>query len=345
MDPLRRVRPGEQLQFNADTTNLMLDAARRTKNSRIQQSPNDPPQRDSAQVLIQASATLARFAPFALGAVVTTPATDSQFQRLPVFASATLVADSPFGVMVEPAASGCLGRGLLMGLVPAQVSIISASPAHQFVHINAGLAMESAVTGYARIIWAAGTSGSQWCLLQVPGGSAAAITPQVQLRSTGVNVPAQGKAYKCAGPEATATFATLSTGPLFAIDTSIPDGSPFVIALANGTGANAVAAVASGIVPAYVTMSATAATDQYCSFVSGVLTSSPNGHARMIWQAGSSGANVLCLLLLAPGGNAIVDWRLNKATHTFEVCKMSAPTTWVAISDANGGTLDPGVTP
>ena len=343
MDPLRRVRSGEQLRFNADTQNAMLDAARQTKNSRLLLSPDGATSQDTAQVMIQAAATLTRFAPFALGAVVTTPGTDSQFHRLPVFASAVCVVDKPFGIMLEPAASGCLGRAVLCGLVPAQVTILDAT--HQFAHINATLALESAATGYARIVWAAGTSGSQWCLLQIPGGSSATVTPQVQLRSTAVNVPAQGKAYKCAGPEVTATFATLSAGPVFAIDTSVPDGSPFVIALANGTGANAVAAVASGIVPAYVTMSATAATDQYCSFVSGVLTSSPNGHARMIWQAGSSGANVLCLLLLAPGGNAIVDWRLNKANHTYEVCKMSAPTTWVAISDANGGTLDPGVTP
>ena len=175
MDPLRKVRPGEQLQFNADTTNLMMDAARQTKNSRLRMSADAPQRRDSPQVLIQAAAALTRFAPFALGAVVTTPATDSQFQRLPVFASATLAADGPFGVMLDPASAGCLGRGLLMGLVPALVSIVSHTPAYQFVHVNAGLALESATSGYARIVWAAGTSGSQWCLLSLP--AAAPVVP------------------------------------------------------------------------------------------------------------------------------------------------------------------------
>lgn len=368
MDPLRRVRSGEQLRFSADTQNAMLDAARQTKNSRLLFSPHGATSRDPAQVLIQAAATLDRFAPFALGAVATTPGTDSQFHRLPVFASAVCVVDKPFGIMLEPAASGCLGRAVLCGLVPAQVTILDA--AHQFAHINATLALESAATGYARIIWAAGTSGSQWCLLQIPGGSSAAI--QVQLRSTGGNVPAQGQPYKLVSPEGTPTVTTLAASPVFSVSGTFSDGDPFVIPLASGTGANAVAATASGATPAMVTMSSTGSTDTCADIKSNVLTSAPTGYAKILWKSATSGT-VLCLIALPSGGgksmpdgtvdkqiaiwnnttkawvptsaDPIVDWRLNKTTHTYEVCKMSAPTTWVAISDANGGTLDVGVTP
>ena len=157
--------------MSAQTQNALMQAARSVSHSRDFGS-DDGSERADAQALILAAADLACYAPFSLGAVVTTPATDSQFQRLPVFNSAAVVADQPFGIMREPTKSGSIGRGVLFGLVPAQVTIISNSPAHQFVHINSSLSLESATSGYARIIWAAGTSGSQWCLLSLPAAGA-----------------------------------------------------------------------------------------------------------------------------------------------------------------------------
>jgi hypothetical protein len=167
MDPLRPVRGGDPIRMSANTQNALLRAAA-AANSRDFGSA-DGPERDDAQVLIVASATLARFAPFALGTCVTTPATDSQFQRLPAFNSAAVTEDQPFGIMIDPAYSGSVGRGILCGLVPAQVTIADADD--EYVHINSSLALESAETGYARIIWKAGTSGSQWCLLALPAAA------------------------------------------------------------------------------------------------------------------------------------------------------------------------------
>lgn len=343
MNPLRQVRGGDSFRPSAQTQNALLSAADMAGRQRDFGS-SAAPEREEAQVLIQAAADLARFAPFSLGAVVTTPAADSQFQRLPVFASAAAVADKPFGVMLDPAKAGSLGRGILCGMVPALVTMLDAT--HQYARINATPAIESAATGYARIIWAAGTSGSQWCLLQVPGGSDATVSPQVQLRSTGANVPAQGKPYKLGTAEGAPTLATLAAGPVFALSATFTDGDAFVIALASGTGANAVAAVASGVVPALVTMSATGATDKYADIVGNVLTSAPTGYARIMWQAGTSG-NVLCLLALAAGAapvNAIIDFRVNKTTHTLQVKRVNTPA-WTDLPDDTtaGGILEPGV--
>lgn len=171
-DPMRRVRAGDPMRRSASAQNALLAAAERANRSR-EFGSGEAMESAPAQAMIQAAADLAIYAPVALGTVVTTPAADSQFQALPVFASAAVAEDGAFGVMIDPAKSGDLGRVVLCGLVPAQVTIVSATPAHQFARINSSLGLESATTGYARIIWAAGTSGAQWCLLALPADSGA----------------------------------------------------------------------------------------------------------------------------------------------------------------------------
>lgn len=236
MDPLRPVRGGDRVRKSAATQNAILAAARAANTRDFGSSTGA--ERDEAQVLIQAESALARFSPFALGTVITTPATDSQFQRLPVFNSAAVTENNPFGIMLDPAAAGKLGRGILCGMAPAQVTISDA--AHNFVKVNSSLALESAATGYARIIWKASTSGSQWCLLALPAAASGS---------------------------------------------TIPDGTTEgqVLRWNNSTKA---------------------------------------------WEAGVK---------------YVVDWRLDKTNHKFQAKYSDAPTTWVDISDANGGTLDEGV--
>ena len=180
MDPLRPVRGGDPVRMSAATQNAVLQAAR-TANRMRGFGAASASEREDAQVLIVAAAALTRFQAFALGAVVNTPVADGSFLRLPVFNSAAVTADQPFGIMLDPAPAGGTGRGLLFGLVPAQVSILSST--HQYVRINSSLALESATTGYARIVWAGGTSGSQWCLLSLPaagaGPDAGSVTGQI----------------------------------------------------------------------------------------------------------------------------------------------------------------------
>lgn len=234
--PTRKVRPGEPVRRSASRENLMRAAAERANRSGTL-ADADGPERPDAQVLIVAASALARFAPFALGTCVTTPGTDSQFQNLPAFNSAAVTEGQPFGVMLDPAATGGAGRGVLCGLVPAQVTISDAG--HLFAKINSSLALESATSGYARIIWKAGTSGSQWCLLALPASA----------------------------------------------------GGP-----ADGTAAGQVLIW---------------------------------NNTTKVWEA---------------GGPVVVNFRLDNTNHKFQLQFSDAPTTWVDVSDANGGTLDQGVT-
>ena len=76
----------------------------------------------------------------------------------------------PYAVLLEPVDAGKIGRALLLGIVPAKVSI--QDPEHKFAEPiigNASGAMQSAADGVARILWKAGNTGTQWCMLQLGG--------------------------------------------------------------------------------------------------------------------------------------------------------------------------------
>ena len=115
----------------------------------------------------------AAFVPFALGTPVTTPINGETLSDEPTFNAGTLAAGDPFGITLEAIAKDATGSGLLVGLVPASVNIVDAD--HRYVLVNSGGTLETAGNGYARLIWAAGTSGIKWCLLSLPIGSGGAL--------------------------------------------------------------------------------------------------------------------------------------------------------------------------
>lgn len=80
-------------------------------------------------------------------------------------------AEKPFAICVEPANQGKLTKAILSGITPAKVTIQDA--AHGFAKPTDGNgALESCETGTAKILWKAGDSGEQWCILQLGVGAA-----------------------------------------------------------------------------------------------------------------------------------------------------------------------------
>lgn len=120
------------------------------------------------------SGTLPIFSAVALTGLAITPR-DSKF----VYNTPTLNANkvttsnekSAFAICAEPANSGKLTKAVLTGIIPAKVTINDAT--HEFAKPTPGGAgtLESCETGTARIIWKAGVSGEQWCILQLGTGS------------------------------------------------------------------------------------------------------------------------------------------------------------------------------
>ena len=177
MDPLARVAPGDPIRPSADTQNALLRAARRARSAEIQMRAPPPSAAPQTQALIRAGeSALTQWSPVWLGDVVISPSTDLvEFCRLPVFDVADPTEGGPFAIMLQPAAAGALGRALLMGVAPAQVSITA--EADEFASIDDEGALVSGSDGYARILWKAGTSGDQWCLLALPAAADAAVNP------------------------------------------------------------------------------------------------------------------------------------------------------------------------
>ena len=151
----------------------------RTPTGTIMQHRTRLPYREAqnaVQVIVQAAADIEQYAPFALGTPITTPINGATLDDTPVFNSAALTDGKKFGIALDAIAAGDRGDGLLVGLVPAQVVMSSTGATDTAADIVAGV-LTSAPAGYARIVWAAGTSGSQWCLLALPAASGTTITP------------------------------------------------------------------------------------------------------------------------------------------------------------------------
>ena len=75
--------------------------------------------------------------------------------------------DGKFAVALEPIADGKIGRCVTGGLIQCQVTIND--DAHEYATItDASVAkLSSQGTGYARILWKAGTSGDQWAIVHL----------------------------------------------------------------------------------------------------------------------------------------------------------------------------------
>jgi hypothetical protein len=109
----------------------------------------------------------------------------------PVFSIGTLTDGAPFVIAVAHSpAAGYKIPAVAVGMAPALVNIGDSS--HEFADIYGGV-LASAATGYARIIWKAGTSGNQWCLLSLPSSYT------VNVINTAENNPVQddGFCYLC----------------------------------------------------------------------------------------------------------------------------------------------------
>ena len=169
---MRNVRAGDPVRRSASAHNSMLRVAELANRAGDWGTVDGKSERPGGQVVVKAGASdLARWVPFALGTAITTPGTDGAFLRLPAFNAAAVTEGGAFGIMSTPAAANECGIGLLAGMIPAQVDISSAD--HKFAAIDSSLELVSAASGYARILYAAGTSGSQWCLLMLGAGGGA----------------------------------------------------------------------------------------------------------------------------------------------------------------------------
>ncbi len=177
---MEKVQAGQELAIKASTWNAFIDAADYVKNvqngSKAKSSRGLP---HDGVILVKNidSVNFEQFAALALTDLQITPAQagDPVFKStVPTFSGSRMTAalseDKAYAILLEPVAANAVGRALLLGVVPAKVTVTDAS--HLFAKPTDGSAtgaLESSDSGVARILWKAGNSGSQWCMLQLGG--------------------------------------------------------------------------------------------------------------------------------------------------------------------------------
>ena len=161
---MNKVQTGDPIQIKAATWNSFIDAAEYVKNLQSDQRGGALSNGNYSGVVLLKngeSTLFPRFSAMAITDVLIRPdANEPEFTgKCPAFLGRKVPVDA-----------GKIGRALLLGIVPAKVSILD--PEHKFAEPmigNASGAMQSAENGVARILWKAGNTGTQWCMLQLGG--------------------------------------------------------------------------------------------------------------------------------------------------------------------------------
>lgn len=175
---MQKVRSGEPVRIRAGTWNSFIDAANYVKDREIQRGGK--PFRSGVTtgiVLVQNSEEelRERFSALVLDDIAVSPAVNEAdfIARPPVFIGVRMTEEregKPYVILLAPLKPGEIGRAMLMGIVTAQVKIEDADDEYAVPEPGSSTgALISSSSGVARILWKAGGSNLQWCVLQLGG--------------------------------------------------------------------------------------------------------------------------------------------------------------------------------
>ena len=185
---MEKVRSGENVTIKASTWNSFIDAANYVKEAR--QNQRGKGLRSGIQtgiVLVKnaESELRDRFSALVLSDIAVPPnLNEDEFVSCPpVFIGQKMTEEregKPYAILLEPLAKDQIGRAMVLGIVPAKVTIQDADDQYA-VPISGSTSggLKSDSTGVARILWKAGGAGSgaggeKAYMCKVGGGSAKA---------------------------------------------------------------------------------------------------------------------------------------------------------------------------
>ena len=235
---MEKVRSGESVTIKASTWNSFIDAANYVKEAR--QNQRGKGLRSGIQtgiVLVKnaESELRDRFSALVLSDIAVPPnLNEDEFVSCPpVFIGQKMTEEregKPYAILLEPLAKDQIGRAMVLGIVPAKVTIQDADDQYA-VPISGSTSggLKSDTTGVARILWKAGGAGTQWCLLQLggagSGGSGGEKAYMCKVSSGSAKAGYQVTVYTN-GRENTgsAEYGTLYV-PDLALDADLPSGT------------------------------------------------------------------------------------------------------------------------
>ena len=212
-DSLKKVKSGDALAIPASTFNAFVDAARDFQSRQLQQSraaSQSAPHTGIILVKNASGADRSRFDILGVDSPVFSPAEAlGSFQSSVVVNGVTPTTASHAGrfvVLLEPLASNAIGKAVVAGAVPVQLTIDSDSD--KFADVNNGQcgSLKSAKSGAAAILWKAAASGTVWAIVRIGAGggveAGTAVTPAVLLPAAFETEAAQADTWGRDNPSA-----------------------------------------------------------------------------------------------------------------------------------------------
>ena len=178
-DPFRRVLPGERVTLPAAAWNAFIDAAnyvRSRRHNTESEAVDEFRQTGIVRVRNNTGFAQPRFAVLALSEPIIGPAANLQeFKSKPSFEGHTPyapIAAGRFAVLLEPLAAGAIGRGIVAGVTPVQVTV---DPAHlyDYAEMEPGntQSLRNVPHGSARVLWVEPVGSTRrWAIVRLDGG-------------------------------------------------------------------------------------------------------------------------------------------------------------------------------
>lgn len=175
-DHMKKVQSGNPLVIPAQAYNAFIDAAvdycRRTAHIGQQSQPSF---RQGSIVLVRndSGSNQNRLAVLGIDTPIIDPASnDSEFKNRVALSCVTPAADThegKFVILVEPLASGKIGRAYVAGVCPVQIDVPDKDIEYPFAEIADGITdnLKAAHYGSASILWRAGGTGVQWAVVRI----------------------------------------------------------------------------------------------------------------------------------------------------------------------------------
>lgn len=234
---MEKVRSGEAVVIKASTWNSFVDAANFAKEQRQNQFGKSVKSGVSAGIVLVKnveSEPRERFSALVLNDIAITPNVneDEFLSCTPVFIGQKMTEEregKPYAILLEPLAKDQIGRAMVLGIVPAKVTIRDSEDQYAVpVPGSSTGALQSDSTGVARILWKAGGSSSQWCLLQLGGAGSGAGGEKAYMCKVNSGTAKEGyqvSVYVNGRSDTSAVESAVLYVPDLAVDSDLPTGT------------------------------------------------------------------------------------------------------------------------
>ena len=171
---MEKVTAGSPLRIPAATFNSFIDAAQAVKDMQAKTSVQKK-NTNSGLIVIEnnSGGDLEAYDILGIDDPITTPTTDEdRFCEYVAFGGSTPDETkhiAKWALLLEPVASGEVGRAAVNGVFPAKINVIDEDHTHAEMS-DGSSTLDSSPSGAAQIIWKESGTGEKWATIRIDGG-------------------------------------------------------------------------------------------------------------------------------------------------------------------------------